>query len=288
MAEEIIDMEHPPNMYPNFWNIISPEGLGIQKREDDYFTIKQSLGTVTYGRPFYIPPTGWPRMLQTTWFQKIINAGEVDAMVDIHKLTKNDALKMYQKQLTILESNLNIQLARGNKKVIQDAKTKIADLNQLMEEVQLGYNDAFYMGVNGIIYADSLKELNNKSDKLEDEVTPMKLISSFRRIKKGLRSVTPLARNEIPESLRNIDRRALTTLSPFISGSGRFNGGVPIGINRITGQKEFFNAFGTEEYRPKNMNMATFGLAGSGKSLSMKLLMARETVGMGVYTRQID
>ena len=284
----MIDMEQSPNMYPDFWNIISPEGLGIQNRDDDYFTVKQSMGTKTYGRPFYIPPSGWPRMLQTTWFQKIINSGEVDVMVDIHKLTKNDALKMYQKQLTILESNLMIQLRRGNKKVIADTKTKMADLNQLMEEVQLGYNDAYYMGVNGVIYADSLKELNNKSDALEDEVTPMKLITTFRRIKKGLRSVTPLARNEIPESLRNIDRRALTTLSPFISGSGRFNGGVPIGINRITGQKEFFNAFGTEAYRPKNMNMATFGLAGSGKSLSMKLLMARETVGMGVYTRQID
>lgn len=290
MVDHLIEEDQPYNMYQNFWSIISPEGLGIANRDDDYFTIKQSLGTKTYGRPFYIPPSGYPRLLQTTWFQKLINAGEVDLMVDIHKLTKNDALKMYQRQLTILESNLTVQLARGNKNVIQDTRTKMADINLLMEEVQLGYNDSFYFGVNGIMHADSLKDLNKMSDNLEDEMAGsfFKLITTYRRIKKGIRSVTPLVRNEIPESLRNIDRRALTTLSPFISGSGRFNGGIPIGINRITGQKEFFNAFGTEEYRPKNYNMAIFGLAGSGKSLAMKLLMARETVGMGVYTRQID
>ena len=290
MVEQIINEDQPSNMFPDFWNVISPDGLGIAKRDDDYFTIKQSLGSLTYGRPFYIPPTGYPRKLQTTWLQKIINAGEVDVMVDIHKLKKNDAMKMYQRQLTILESNLTVQLKRGNKKVIQDTKTKIADINQLMEEVQLGYNDSYYVGVNGIVYGDSLKDLNYKSDYLEDEMAgnSFKLIPTYRRIKKGLRSVSPFARNEIPESLRNMDRRSLSTLAPFISGSGRFNGGIPIGVNRITGQKEFFNAFGTEEYRPKNMNMAIFGVAGSGKSLAMKLLLARETVGMGVYTRQID
>lgn len=277
-------------MFPDFWNIISPDGLGIAQREDDFFTIKQSLGTLTYGRPFYIPPSGYPRKLQTTWLQKIINAGEVDVMIDIHKLKKNDALKMYQRQLTILDSNLTVQHRRGNKQVIQDTQTKMADINQLMEEVQLGYNDAYYVGVNGIIYGDSLKDLNNKSDFLEDEMAghSFKLIPTYGRIKKGIRSVSPFSRNEIPESLRNMDRRSLVTLAPFISGSGRFNGGIPIGINRITGQKEFFNAFGTEENRPKNMNMAIFGLAGSGKSVAMKLLLARETVGLGVFTRLID
>ncbi|MEB2301603.1 DUF87 domain-containing protein [Lysinibacillus xylanilyticus] len=273
-----------------FWDLVSPDGLGIKDRKVDYFIINQSLGNTVYARPFHIPSEGYPILLSTGWFQTLINQGEVDVMLDTYKLTKQEAVKTYERQIRSLQSSMVVQRVRGSLETINDLKTKIADLTRAMEEVQMDLTDSFYIGVNGVIYADSLKELNSLSNRLEDEMANkmIKVSPTFQRVKKGFQSVTPIYRNQIPESMRNFNRQALATVAPFISGAGFYNGGIPIGINKITGQKEFFNAFGSEKFRPKNYNMAIFGLAGSGKSLAMKLLMARETVGMGVYTRQID
>lgn len=276
------------DLRPTFWDVIAPEGMSI--KNEDYGVIKQSLGTRTYFRPFYITKDGYPRKMQTNWLYSLTSSGECDVLVDVHKIPKNDAVKMLQRQITMLKSNLGFQRKRGNIDQIQDLETKIIDTEQLMAESQFNENDSYHVGVLGVLYGNSKKELDKYSEYVEDELSGMffKVASTWSRVKKGFRSVLPIGTNEISESLRNIDRRALSTFSPFISGSGRFNGGIPLGINKITGQKEFYNAFGTDEIKPDNFNMAIFGTSGSGKSLGLKLLLARETTGMGVCTRLID
>lgn len=280
----------PINMKADIWDIISPEGIGIHKVSDDYGVMKQSLGSKTYFRPFYVTREGYPRKMQTNWLYALTSSGEIDIMIHVNKVQKNDAIRMLQKQNTIIKSNLAFQMKRGNQDSILDNRTKIADTELLMEEIQFSDNDAFHVSVNGCIYADSPRELDKYSEYIEDEMSSkfFSLASTWGRVKKGLRSISPLASNEISDATRNLDRRALTTFSPYISGSGKFNGGIPIGKNRITGQKEFYNAFGTPESRPENYNMAIFGISGSGKSLALKLLLARETTGSAVYSRLID
>lgn len=275
---------------PDVWSVISPEGVGITKKTEDYGVIKQTLGTKTFFRPFYITREGYPRKLQTNWMSGILNQGEVDVMIDIQKTPKTNAVRSLQKQNTILRSSLMYQSKRGNRDVISDLEMKIVDNEHLMEEIQFQENDLYDVSVTGNLFAENEIALNRSSDKLEDSLSYqfIRIASAWGRVKKGLRTVSILGRNEIPESTRNIDRRALATFSPFISGSGRFNGGIPIGNNLITGQKEFLNAFGTPSYRPNNYNMAIFGVAGSGKSVTLKILLSRESSGMGIYSRLID
>ncbi|EAR66139.1 hypothetical protein B14911_10407 [Bacillus sp. NRRL B-14911] len=286
----INEEELPINMKPTIWDVISPEGIGINHLSEDSGVIKQSLGTKTHFRPFYITRDGYPRKMKTNWPYAITSSGEVDLMFDIHKIPKNDAIRMLQMQNTILKSNLSFQTRRGNQDQILDIQTKIADTEILMEEIQFGDNDSYHVGILGNIFANSERELEKYSEYLEDELSSLffKLASTWGRVKKGFRSTNMLAHNEIKDSLRNIDRRSLATFAPFISGSGKFNGGIPIGKNKITGQKEFYNAFGTYENRPPNYNMAIFGVSGFGKSLALKLLLARETTGLAVYSRLID
>lgn len=278
------------SMKPNVWDVISPDGIGISELSNDSGIIKQSFSTETHFYPFYISRDGYPRKLQTNWLNDIVASGECDVMIDIQKIPKSLAVKMLQKQNTILKSNLFFQRKRGNQDQILDIETKIADNEILAEETQFDENDLYHVSVSGILYGDSKRTLDKYREYLEDLLSGsfIKIISTFGRVKKGFRSNTPLGKNEIPDSLRNIDRRALSTFAPFISGSGKFNGGIPIGNNRRTGQKEFYNAFGTESFRPPNYNMAILGISGSGKSIAMKLLLSRETTGMNVYSRLID
>lgn len=289
-AEEIDEEKLPMNMKPTFWDVIAPEGIGITERFEDFGVIKQSLGTKTYFRPFYVSRDGYPRKMRTNWLSSLTSSGECDVMLDIQKIPKSTAIRMLQKQNTILKSNLYFQRKRGNEDQIRDIETKIADNEVLADETQFSENDCYHVGILGMLYGDSQRHLDKYSEFIEDTMAGnfFKVVSTWGRVKKGFRSVVPLGKTEIPDAMRNLDRRSLTTFAPFIAGSGKFNGGIPIGINQRTGQKEFYNAFGTEEFRPNNYNMAIFGEAGSGKSLAMKLLLARETTGMNVYSRLID
>ncbi|MGP4074187.1 VirB4 family type IV secretion system protein [Piscibacillus sp. B03] len=277
-------------MKPTFWDIISPDGFKIPEDAEDYGVMKQSLGTTTYFRPFFIPREGYPRQIRTDWLRQLADSGEIDISIDVHKMKKNEAIKLLQRQVTMLYSNLSFQTKRGNIDQIHDLQTKIQDTENLMEEIQFNENDQYHVGVAGVMYGESKRDLDRYSDYIDDEMSSLffKVASTWNRVVSGFRTVMPLADNEIKDNYRNIDRRSLSTFAPFISGSGVFNGGVPIGNNNITGEKEFYNAFGTEENRPNNYNMAIFGESGSGKSLAVKLLSARETACMAVYSRFID
>jgi len=270
------------------WDVIAPDGITIDA--PDFGVMKQSLGTKTYFRPFYIPPDGYPRKMQTNWMYSLSSSGEIDLLVDVHKVAKTDAIRTLQRQETMLQSNLSWQTKRGNIDQINDLKTKIMDTTQLADEIQFSENDMFNVSVLGMLYGHSEKDLERYSESLEDEMAGQffKLATTWSRVKKGLMSVLPIGKNELQDSLRNIDRRALTTFSPFISGSGKYIGGVPIGVNKITGQKEFINNFGNEEVKPPNYNMGLFGIPGSGKSLAMKLIIARNLTGANLYSGIID
>ncbi|MDO6657380.1 VirB4 family type IV secretion system protein [Anaerobacillus sp. 1_MG-2023] len=285
-SEEEIDTQLDTK--PTTWDLIAPDGLTINS--EDHGVIKQSLGTKTYFRPWYIPRDGYPRKMQTNWLYSITSSGEADVMIDINKMQKSAAIRSLQRQLTILQSNLNFQRKRGNIDQIKDIETKINDTEILMDEIQFSENDIYNVSTMGILYGSSEKELNHYSEALEDEMSGMffKLATTWSRIRKGLRSTIPIGLNEIPDAQRNIDRRALATFSPFISGSGKYIGGVPLGINKITGQLEFINSFGTPEVRPQNYNIGITGIPGSGKSLAMKLKIAREKSGGDVWAAIID
>lgn len=290
LSSEDAALEENTARQPTVWDVIAPDGVGILDKDEDSGVIKQSFGSKTYFRPFYVPREGYPRKLRTNWLSQITSSGECDVMIDIQKIPKSSAVRMLQKQNTILKSNLFYQNKKGNQDQIRDIQTKIEDNEILADETQFSENDSYYVGILGIIYGETKRELDKYSEFLEDALSGsfFKIASTWGRVKKGFRSVTPLAKNEIPDAMRNLDRRSLATFSPFISGSGKFNGGIPIGVNALTGQKEFYNAFGTAENRPDNYNMAILGLSGSGKSLAMKLLLARETIGMNIYSRIID
>lgn len=273
---------------PTAWEFLAPDGITINA--EDYGKIKQSLGTTTYFRPIYIPRDGYPRKMQTNWLYELTSSGEIDVYIDVHKVSKSDAVRTLQSQITMFESSLSFQTKRGNIDQIHDLQSKIRDTDILMSEIQFGENDIFSVSTMATLYAPSKKELDRYSESLEDSMASrfFSLTSAWGRVKKAYKSILPLGRNELKDTYRNIDRRALSTFAPFISGSGRYMGGIPIGINRITGQLEFINSFGNEEHRPQNYNMFVVGTSGSGKSVTLKLLISREMVGANIYARLID
>ncbi|MBE7123421.1 hypothetical protein CN931_25170 [Bacillus sp. AFS054943] len=273
----------------SLWDVISPDGIVID--HEDHGRIKQTLGEETFFRPFYVPRSGYPRKLQTNWLSSILNAGEIDITLDIHKEQKSQAMRALDTQLTMLESNYDYQTKKGNVDQKKDLEVKIGDTNALMNELQFDENDTYQVSVMGIAYASSKKELDTVSHKIEDTLATkfMKVSSTWNRVKSGFKAVLPFGmHNNLHDTYRNIDRRALSTFSPFISASGIFNDGIPIGENKLTRQIEFLNSFGNEDYRPPNYNLGVTGIPGSGKSLFLKMKLAREAALANTYAAVID
>ncbi|MDZ4627304.1 hypothetical protein ORM76_28935, partial [Bacillus cereus] len=170
--------------------------------------------------------------------------GEVDVVFDIHKVKKTQAIRSLQKQQTVFQSNLACKLKKGNTDQINDLRTKIADCEILMDEIQFSENDMFNMSTHVLLYETEKKNLDKASEYLQDTMSGIftTLSTSYSRIKKRDLSGLPFAKNHLNDAVRNIDRRGLSTFAPFISGAGRYHGGIPYGINKLTGQKEFMNS----------------------------------------------
>ena len=96
---QVQEPDYQMDTKPTMWDIIAPNGIKID--DDDYGKIKQSLGTVTYFRPFYIPRDGYPRKLQTNWLYSMYSSGEMDLMIDVHKVGRTAAIRSLQRQVTI-------------------------------------------------------------------------------------------------------------------------------------------------------------------------------------------
>ena len=77
----------------------------------------------------------------------------------------------------------------------------------------------------------------------------------------------------------------MATVFPFLSSDIGHDVGVPIGINKQTGLPVLFDNF---HHSLNNYNMVIFGKSGAGKSVTIKTIMARSSVLMGVENLVID
>ncbi|MBO8172385.1 MAG: DUF87 domain-containing protein [Bacillaceae bacterium] len=267
---------------PSIWDVIAPDGLvfpgtRLFQKPADYARFQDSLGGERFLRPFYLTRAGWPRKLSTGWLRELYSYGEIDTMVHISKTPRREAVRSLQNLLTILQTNLNAELKRGNIDQISDLETRIEDTRILRDEISFMLNDQYFVAVQAVLYSDSQEELDRQSKLLEDEMAgrQIHLRSAFLRLLDGWKSVLPLGINRMKDTYRNLDRKALGTLFPFASSELRFCGGIPLGINMQTGNQVFYNAFAEHI---NNYNLSVFGVSGSGKSFTIKALTARSVL----------
>ncbi len=75
------------------------------------------------------------------------------------------------------------------------------------------------------------------------------------------------------------------TVFPFLTSEVGHPTGVPLGINKQTGEPILFDNF-----HPSltNYNMVIFAESGAGKSVTMKTLISRSSVLMGIESLALD
>ena len=94
----------------------------------------------------------------------------------------------------------------------------------------------------------------------------------------------PFAQNKINKT-HTFDRRSMATVFPFTTSEVGHTTGIPLGFNKQTGVPILFDNFHSSL---SNYNMVIFAKSGAGKSVTMKTLISRSAVLMGIQSLALD
>lgn len=279
---------------PTLMNIIGPSYWSTDDLMQEQFVMRENMNSRTYGIAAYVPPSGYPRMLDTNVFQELLAQGNVDLTLDVVPRSRRETMQDLSNMLNVIRSNAEFQSEQGQTFQLRENIAKYSDIDNLLDQVQFDEDRLYDVAISLIVYGSSEREMNRNfgtaADLLANEgisITPY-----AKRVKSGYLQTIPIGARmyNLDDTYRNVNRKALAVLDIARNAAGHFNGGIPIGVNQATPSQntEFLNIFGTNTHRPINYNMGIVGESGGGKSTSNKIKMAREISLLGYEHRSID
>ena len=225
----------------------------------------------------------YPRYLSVGWFVPIIN---YDASLDItmyfYPVKSEIILKQLQRKVGNIEAELSMKADKGAPRdpLLQ---TALHDIEGLRDDLTQGTEHFFQFALYVTIYADTEKELDLQSEKIES-IFGSRLVYSKRVLyqsEQGFNSCLPLLDDQLLISF-NMNSSPCASSFPFISADVTSDNGVLYGINRHNNSLILFDRFSMP-----NANMVCFATSGAGKSYAVKLEVLRSLM-MGTDIIIID
>ncbi len=265
----------------NLKDLMSPSG--IDASHYDYLEIFSKVSR--FVRTFYV--TTMPRQATFPYFLSgVYEFGDVNTSVYISPIPEPVSQKDLNKTIVELQSERYVAQDRGDINRASVLATKQAEAEALRDQIAAGYNKLFEATIIATLFAYSKAELDKASELLAMEASKnmigIKAIWAMQE--EGFQSNLPLNNNKLARK-HTFDRGSMSTVFPFLSSDIGHDIGVPIGINKQTGLPLLFDNFHPSM---TNYNMIIFGKSGSGKSVTIKTIMARSAVLMGIENLVID
>lgn len=262
-------------------DLLAPSGIDC--RNFDYLEIFSKVSR--FARVFYV--TTIPRQATFPYFLSgIYEFGDVNTSVFINPIAENTSINDLNKTIVELESERVVANNRGDINRLSILGTKQAEAEGLRDQIAAGYNKLFEATIICTLFAYNKVELDKMSEILAMEAskTQIGLKTAWALQEEGFKSNLPLNNNYISRK-HVFDRGSMSTVFPFVNADAGMESGVPIGINKQTGLPLIFDNFSSTL---TNYNMIIFGKSGSGKSVTIKTIMARSAVLMGVENMVLD
>lgn len=262
-------------------DLLAPSGIDCT--HFDYLEIFSKVSR--FARVFYV--TTIPRQATFPYFLSgIYEFGDVNTSVFINPIPENNSINDLNKTIVELESERVVANNRGDINRLSILGTKQAEAEGLRDQIAAGYNKLFEATIICTLFAYNKVELDKMSEILAMEAskTQIGLKTAWALQEEGFKSNLPLNNNYITRK-HTFDRGSMSTVFPFINADAGMETGVPIGINKQTGLPLIFDNFSSSL---TNYNMIIFGKSGSGKSVTIKTIMARSAILMGVENMVLD
>ena len=261
--------------------IIAPSGIDVSKL--DHMEI---ISNVTrYARSFYI--SGLPRScIFPELFRDLYMFGDVNTSIYIYPIAEDISQKELNKTIVELETERIMASDRGNINRESDVNQKRYETEVLRDQIAAGFNKLYQATIVATLFAYNLQDLDRLTKLLSNEMSKslINIKSAWAMQEDAFRTCLPLMTNTINKK-QLFDRPSMGTVFPFLTSEVGHPTGVPLGINKQTGEPILFDNF---HHSLTNYNMVIFAKSGAGKSVTMKTLISRSSVLMGIESLALD
>ena len=261
--------------------LIAPSG--IDASNIDHLEI---ISNVTrYARSFFV--SALPRMCTfPELFRDMYMFGDINTSIYITPILESKSQNDLNRTINELETERIVAADRGNINRESSLAQKRMEAEQLRDEIAAGYNKLYEASIISTLFAYSLDDLNKYTKLLSTEVAKslVGIKTAWGMQEDAFKSNLPLMEDRIKKT-HTFDRRSMGTVFPFTTSEVGHPTGIPLGINKQTGVPILFDNFHSSL---TNYNMVIFAKSGAGKSVTMKTLISRSSVLMGIESLALD
>ena len=261
--------------------LIAPSGIDASKI--DHLEIISSLNR--YARSFFVSTL--PRMCTfPELFRDMYLFGDINTSVYISPVAESKSQNELNKVINELETERIVAIDRGNINRESDLSQKRYEAEQLRDQIAAGFNKMYEASVVCTLFAYSLEDLDRMTKLLSTEMSKslVDIKSAWAIQEEAFQTNLPLMKDKV-KKIHSFDSRSMGTVFPFTTSEIGHSTGVPLGYNKQTGTPILFDNFHSSL---SNYNMVIFAKSGAGKSVTMKTLISRSSVLMGIESLALD
>ena len=265
----------------NIKELIAPSG--IDARDIDNLEIISNAKR--YARSFFV--SSLPRMASfPELFREMYLFGDINTSVYIRPIAESQSQNELNKVINELEVERITATDRGNINRESIIAQKKSEAEHFRDEIAAGFNKLYEASVVATIFAYSKEDLDRYTKLLSTAMskTLVGIKSAWGLQEEAFQSNLPLMNDKI-RRMHTFDRNSMGTVFPFTTSEVGHATGVPIGFNKQTGVPILFDNFHNSL---TNYNMVIFAKSGAGKSVTMKTLISRSSVLMGIESLALD
>ncbi|MCI8444519.1 MAG: DUF87 domain-containing protein [Clostridia bacterium] len=261
--------------------LIAPSGINASNI--DHLEIISN--TKRYARSFFV--SALPRMCTfPELFRDMYLFGDINTSIYINPVKEEKSQNDLNRVINELETERIVAADKGNINRESTISQKRFEAEQLRDEIAAGFNKLFEATIVSTLFSYTLEDLDRYTKMLASEMskTLVGIKSAWGIQEQAFQSNLPLMNNKINKS-HTFDRNSMGTVFPFTTSEIGHPSGVPLGFNKQTGTPILFDNFHSSL---ANYNMVIFAKSGAGKSVTMKTLVSRSSVLMGIESLALD
>ncbi|MBE5819837.1 MAG: DUF87 domain-containing protein [Clostridiales bacterium] len=284
--EELLKVNSPEEKYEllkkkTIKQLIAPSG--IDASNIDHLEIISN--TTRFARSFFV--SNLPRMATFPYLLRdMYEFGDVNTSIYIKPIQESTSQNQLNKVINELETERIVAADRGNINRESLLAQKRIEAEELRDEIASGFNKLFEASIISTLFTYNLKDLDRLTKLLATEMSKslVNIKSAWGIQEEAFQSNLPLMEDKV-KKVHTFDRRSMGTVFPFTTSEVGHLTGIPLGFNKQTGTPILFDNFHNSL---TNYNMVVFAKSGAGKSVTMKTLISRSSVLMGIESLALD
>ena len=280
--EVLVNNEEPGRLkQTTIKELIAPSGIDASKI--DHLEIISDVKR--YARSFFISTL--PRMCTfPELFRDLYFFGDINTSLYITPIPESRSQNELNKVINELETERIVAADRGNINRESTLTQKRFEAEQLRDEIAAGFNKMYEASIVSTLFTYNLEDLDRLTKLLSTEMSKslVGIKSAWAMQEDAFKSNLPLMDDRMKKT-HSFDSRSMGTVFPFTTSEVGHPTGVPLGFNKQTGTPILFDNFHSSL---TNYNMVIFAKSGAGKSVTMKTLISRSSVLMGIESLALD